>query len=120
MDTKFAEQFLERVCTVLHAANDDHVYVEFVHLLNDFGEKQRTPDTVPQVRWCSLLCRIWFITIASYFKHCSFLWNEWVFLLQCMTNGDSSCPALLTFSQYLPLTGNLTLFSAFHVAFYYF
>jgi len=72
MDTKFAEQFLERVCTVLHAANDGHVYVEFVHSLNDFGEKQRTANSVPQVRLCSVLCRMRFITIACYFKHCVF------------------------------------------------
>ena len=37
---------------VLHAADDDHVYVEFVRLLNDFGEKQKTADSVPQVQWC--------------------------------------------------------------------
>jgi len=53
MDTKFAEQFLERVYTVLHAANDDQVYVEFVRVLNDFGEIQKTDDSVPQVRQCS-------------------------------------------------------------------
>ena len=49
MDTKFAEQFLERVYAALHAADDDLLYVEFIRLLNDFGEKEKTPDSVPQV-----------------------------------------------------------------------
>ena len=50
MDSKFAEQFLERVGTALHAANDDHVYLEFIRLLNDFGEKEKTADSVSQVQ----------------------------------------------------------------------
>ena len=63
-DAKFAEQFLERVYAVVHAANDDSVYVEFVRLLNDFGEKEKTSDSVTQVprsislkhETCTALC----------------------------------------------------------------
>jgi len=55
MDTKFAEQFLERVYAALHAANDSCLYMEFVRLLNDFGEKQKTSDSVPQVQLCAVL-----------------------------------------------------------------
>jgi len=57
-DTKFAEQFLERVCTVLHAANDDTVYVEFIRLLNDFGDEKKTPESVPQVQNLSSLSHV--------------------------------------------------------------
>jgi len=49
MDAKFAEQFVERVYAAVHAADEDHVYVEFIRLLNDFGEKEKTDDSVPQV-----------------------------------------------------------------------
>ena len=49
VDTKFAEQYLERVYTALHAANEDHVYLELIRLLNDFGDKEKTADSVPQV-----------------------------------------------------------------------
>ena len=49
MDAKFAEQFVERVYAAVHAADEDHVYVEFIRLLNDFGEKEKTDDSVPKV-----------------------------------------------------------------------
>jgi len=49
MDSKFAEQYLQRVYTALHAANKDHVYLELISLLNDFGEKEKTAKSVPQV-----------------------------------------------------------------------
>jgi len=61
VDTKFAEQFLQTVCTVLHTANNDNVYVEFIRLLNDFGEAKKTPESVPQVhmfRVCLLTLHI--------------------------------------------------------------
>ena len=56
MDTKFAEQYLERVYTVLHAANDKDVYMEFIRLLNDFGEQETTSDSVQKVQQCSRRC----------------------------------------------------------------
>ena len=79
MDTKFAEQFLERVYTVLHAADDDRVYVELVHLLNDFGERQKTPDSVPQVQSC---CVVYIRTSCQHLLHsarCSLLLENEIF-----------------------------------------
>ena len=87
VDTKFAEQYLERVYTALHAANEDHVYLELIRLLNDFGDKEKTADSVPQV-W-----------IYSSLRHRLSLLMNVVLCIVFFIQGDHSSWKVMAFSK---------------------